>query len=162
SLAILVIGFAGAFCFRNEEFVENGLKLARSKILDEGIAQRPGPKPYVADGKPDPAPVSKPTVTLGGIEAIEPVEAPRIAQQPQKPAPTTLASKSPPIGIDSSPRAPKARMISVEKPRPTPEPVPTEVGPSASTSSVIDKPIELSIRPSTPAFAQPDTLLEES
>jgi nucleoid-associated protein YgaU len=72
SLAILLIGFAGAFCFRNEQFVESGLKLARAKILDEAIAQRPGPKPYAPDPKAERDKSSSPSVTLQGIESIEP------------------------------------------------------------------------------------------
>jgi len=72
SLAILLIGFAGAFCFRNEQFVESGLKLARAKILDEAIALRPGPKPYAPDPKTERNKSSSPTVTLQGIESIEP------------------------------------------------------------------------------------------
>ncbi len=72
SLAILVIGFAAAFCFRNEEFVESGLKLARAKILDEKIAQLPGPKPYIADAKSAREKPSIPTVTLQGIQSVEP------------------------------------------------------------------------------------------
>lgn len=72
SLAILLIGFAGAFCFRNEQFVESGLKLARAKILDEAIAQRPGPKPYASESKAEREKTSLPTVTLQGIQSIEP------------------------------------------------------------------------------------------
>lgn len=72
SLAILVIGFAAAFCFRNEQFVESGLKLARGKILDEQIAQRPGPKPYTQDTKLEHDKPSLPTVTLNGIQSCEP------------------------------------------------------------------------------------------
>jgi nucleoid-associated protein YgaU len=72
SLAILVIGFAAAFCFRNEAFVESGLKLARSKILDEKIAQLSGPKPYIADAKPAREKPTLPTVTLQGIQSIDP------------------------------------------------------------------------------------------
>ncbi len=45
SLAILLIGFAAAFCFRNDTIVESGLKLARAKILDEAIAHAPAPSP---------------------------------------------------------------------------------------------------------------------
>ncbi len=72
SLAILLIGFAAAFCFRNEQFVESGLKLARAKILDEAIAQRSGPKPYAPDPKVEREKSTLPTVTLQGIESIEP------------------------------------------------------------------------------------------
>lgn len=162
SLAILLIGFAGAFCFRNEPFVENGLKLARSKILDEGIAQRPGPKPYVAEGKSEPAASSKPTVTLGAIEAIESTESPRKAQQPVHNAEPSPVSKTPPKDIAKAQGAPKARFVSVEKDHPKPEPVSTEHGPTASSSAVIDNPVELSIRPSSTAFAHPDSLLEDS
>jgi len=166
SLAILLIGFAGAFCFRNEPFVENGLKLARAKILDEGIAKRPGPKPYVAEGKSDPAPASKPTVTLGASEAIEPVESPRTVRHSPRETPSASPSKSP-SDIADSQSVPKARFVSVEKDRSTPEPVSTEpvskpVGPSASAISVLDKPLELTIRPSSRAFDSPDSLLEDS
>ena len=72
SLAILLIGFAAAFCFRNEQFVESGLKLARAKILDEAIAQRPGPKPYASEPKAERDKSTLPTVTLQGIESVEP------------------------------------------------------------------------------------------
>jgi nucleoid-associated protein YgaU len=72
SLAILLIGFAAAFCFRNEQFVESGLKLARTKILDEAIAQRPGPKPYASELKAERNKATLPTVTLQGIESVEP------------------------------------------------------------------------------------------
>jgi len=74
SLAILVIGFAGAFCFRNEQIVQDGLKLAREKILDDAIAERPGPKPYAADPKAmSEKPSPPPAVTLKGIESIDSV-----------------------------------------------------------------------------------------
>jgi nucleoid-associated protein YgaU len=161
SLAILLIGFAGAFCFRNEQFVENGIKLARAKILDEGIAQRPGPKPYVGEGKTDPAPSSKPTVTLGAIEAIEPAESPRARQKSSDDTPSPASAKSSRDVANSQP-APKARFVSVEKNRSTPEAVSTEIGPTASSTSVDDKPLELTIRPSSSAFASPDSLLEDS
>jgi nucleoid-associated protein YgaU len=163
SLAILLIGFAGAFCFRNEPFVENGLKLARAKILDDGIAQRPGPKPYAAEGKAEPASPSKPTVTLGSIEAIEPAESPHTNPQSEpETAPPPLSKPAPPRNIAKSQAAPKARFVSVEKARSAPEPVSTEPGPTASSASVVDKPLELTIRPNSPAFAPPDSLLEDS
>src|ERR1700736_3678581 len=102
SLAILLIGFAGAFCFRNEEFVEKGFKLARAKILDEGIAQRPGPKPYIAESKSDPAQAGKPMVTLGGIEAIEPADPRRTAQKSGDDRPPAIQSESiSPVETDS-------------------------------------------------------------
>ncbi len=72
SLAILVIGIAAAFCFRNEEFVENGLKLARANILDEAISKLPGPKPYPQETKPAKPKATLPTVTLNGIESVDP------------------------------------------------------------------------------------------
>jgi hypothetical protein len=72
SLAILLIGFAGAFCFRNDQLVETGVKLARAKILDEQIAMRPGPKPYAADLRSDRENKTPPAVTLQGIESIDP------------------------------------------------------------------------------------------
>jgi nucleoid-associated protein YgaU len=162
SLAILLIGFAGAFCFRNEPFVENGLKLARAKILDDGIAKRPGPKPYVAEGKAEPTSPSKPTVTLGSIEAIEPVESSHADRQSQPETAPTPPSKPVPQRNIAKSAAPKARFVSVEKARSAPEPVSTEPGPLASSASVVDKPLELTIRPNSPAFAPPDSLLEDS
>ena len=72
SLAILLIGFAAAFCFRNDPFVEKGLKLARAKILDDAIAQRPGPKPYAYESKSRHDKSNSPTVTLQGIESADP------------------------------------------------------------------------------------------
>jgi nucleoid-associated protein YgaU len=72
SLAILLIGFAAAFCFRNDTIVESGLKLARTKILDEAIAQRPGPKPYTTEAKSDRHKSTLPTVTLQGVESVDP------------------------------------------------------------------------------------------
>jgi nucleoid-associated protein YgaU len=71
SLAILLIGFAAAFCFRNDKIVESGLKLARTKILDEAIAQRPGPKPYTMEAKADRHKSTLPTVTLQGVESVD-------------------------------------------------------------------------------------------
>jgi nucleoid-associated protein YgaU len=72
SLAILLIGFAAAFCFRNDQIVESGLKLARTKILDEAIAQRPGPKPYTTEAKSERRKSTSPTVTLQGVESVDP------------------------------------------------------------------------------------------
>ena len=72
SLAILVIGIAAAFCFRNEPFVENGLKLARANILDDAISKLPGPKPYPQETKPAKPKATLPTVTLNGIESVDP------------------------------------------------------------------------------------------
>jgi nucleoid-associated protein YgaU len=197
SLAILLIGFGGAFCFRNEPFVENGLKLARAKILDEGIARRPGPKPYVAESKRDasPAPVTKPTVTLGGIEAIEPIVPPKIAQRLHgaKFAPKPRLDQDVPTSPRNPPKSPPPidRFVSVQTERRKPAVVPTTVTPvdpparpkersadrmqddrttegranddrvKQHTASV-DRPVELSIRPATPAFESPDSLLDDA
>jgi|HubBroStandDraft_6_1064221.scaffolds.fasta_scaffold04475_5 hypothetical protein len=90
SLAILVIGFAAAFCFRNEEFVESGLKLARSKILDEKIAQLSGPKPYIADAKPAREKSTLPTVTLQGIQSIDPFADPQGTQSAVREQPASV------------------------------------------------------------------------
>jgi nucleoid-associated protein YgaU len=202
SLAILLIGFGGAFCFRNEPFVENGLKLARAKILDEGIARRPGPKPYVAESKRDAsaAPASKPTVTLGGIEALEPVDPPKVAHR-------LHAGRSTPKpqldqDVPTSPRDPPAapprsdQFVSAQTERRKPAVVPTTVTPAdpsprpkersadrmkddrakedrakddgitqdraKQNTASIDRPIELSIRPASPAFDSPDSLLEDA
>ena len=192
SLAILLIGFGGAFCFRNEPFVENGLKLARAKILDEGIARRPGPKPYVAESKRDssPAPANKPTVTLGGIEAFEPADPPKVAQRLH----ATRSTPKPRLDQDvpTTPRDPPAspppidQFVSVQTERRRPAVVATTVTPvdpparpkersadrmrddqakddgmtedrvKQNTASV-DRPIELSIRPASPAFDSPDS-----
>ncbi len=197
SLAILLIGFGGAFCFRNEPFVENGLKLARAKILDEGIARRPGPKPYVAESKRDssPAPASKPTVTLGGIEAFEPADPPKVAQRLH----ATRSTPKPRLDQDvpTTPRDPPAspppidQFVSVQTERRRPAVVATTVTPvdpparpkersadrmrddqakddgmtedrvKQNTASV-DRPIELSIRPASPAFDSPDSLLDDA
>lgn len=176
SLAILVVGFAGAFCFRNEEFVENGLKLARAKILDEGIAQRPGPKPYVLDSKPNAAPPAKPTVTLEGIEAIEP-EPPKTAQQSPRDRSSKTFDPDTRINPNDSDTSPVDEFVSARARRSMPEPVPTTAGPSAaatrstltqsspwrgSSTASADKPIELTIRPATTAFSPPDSLLDEA
>ncbi len=162
SLAILLIGFAGAFCFRNEPFVENGLKLARAKILDERIAQRPGPKPYVADNKSEPAPSARPTVTLEGIQAIEP-EPPRTAQRSKLDTSTARSSEpTSPIDTGNSQKPPLDQFVSSQKERQTPEPTDKATGPTASSAAILDKPLELTIRPNSPAFAPPDSLLEDS
>ncbi len=79
SLAILLIGFAAAFCFRNETVVESGLKLARTKLLDEAISQRPGPKPYTTEAKSERHKSNLPTVTLQGVESVDPFsDVPRV------------------------------------------------------------------------------------
>ena len=79
SLAILLIGFAAAFCFRNDTIVESGLKLARTKILDDAIAHRPGPKPYTTEAKSDRHKSTLPTVTLQGVESVDPFsDVPRV------------------------------------------------------------------------------------
>jgi nucleoid-associated protein YgaU len=159
SLAILLIGFAGAFCFRNEPLVQNGLKLAKAKILDEGIAQRSGPKPYLSDPKSDPAPPNKPAVTLGGIEAIDTPESPKMAQRSDRNDMPTIEAQ--PKSSSKTPKLPRARiehLVSEQKQQSMPEPVSTEPGPTAG----LDQPLQLTIRPNSPAFASPDSLLEES
>jgi nucleoid-associated protein YgaU len=182
SLAILVIGFAGAFCFRNEEFVENGLKLARAKILDEGIAQRPGPKPYVVDSKPTATAPSKPTVTLEGIEAVDPEPPKTVQQSPRHRSAKISVDSEVPAKPDDSDGSPTDQFVSIKTQRSKPDPIPTEPaptppipttpGPSAaappsgpskdSSTASIDSPIELTIRPATTAFSPPDSLLAEA
>jgi nucleoid-associated protein YgaU len=170
SLAILLIGFAGAFCFRNEEFVEKGFKLARAKILDEGIAQRPGPKPYIAESKSDPAQAGKPMVTLGGIEAIEPTDPSRTAQKSGDDRSPAIQSESiSPVETDSQ-APPIDQFVSAQKDRSATAPVSTakDRGPTTSTANIVEKPLELTIRPrplprsDASAFAPPDSLLEDS
>jgi nucleoid-associated protein YgaU len=169
SLAILVIGFAGAFCYRNEEFVEHGLKLARAKILDEGIAQRPGPKPYVTESKSESTPPAKPMVTLGAIEAVEPAE-PRSGQRSRR-GTLTVVSPGAPQPIDtaslqtpSSQTPPIEQFVSAQKERSAPEAASTatDPGPTDRSAAIVDKPLELTIRPNSPAFAPPDSLLDDS
>ncbi len=235
SLAILLIGFGGAFCFRNEPFVENGLKLARAKILDEGIAKRLGPKPYVADSKHDasPTPESKPTVTLGGIESVE-LPQPKFAQRLHGPglngshsAPASVRKprldQDVPTNPLDRPDSPPAtdRFVAVQTERPRRSVVPTTVTPvepparpkeraaertapdgvkeklakedrvpndrlpndrvpvervqedrppedhkredrKPEHTASVDRPIELTIRPATPAFDPPDSLLDDA
>jgi len=185
SLAILLIGFAGAFCFRNEEFVETGLKLARAKILDEGIAQRPGPKPYIAETKSEPASSPKPVVTLGAIEALDSVEPPRSARRsrrddsstmssaPTKPIDTaksqtepidTAKSQTEPIDTAKSQTEPIDQFVSVRKERSGAVSTATDPELTATdrSAAIVDKPLELTIRPNSPAFAPPDSLLDDS
>jgi nucleoid-associated protein YgaU len=159
SLAILLIGFAGAFCFRNEPFVENGLKLARAKILDEGIAQRPGPKPYVVDSKAVAEPIAKPAVTLGGIEPIEPAESPKMAQQSDRDSSPAIQPEPRSPSDAANPRtAPIEQFVSDQKERSAPESESTAATPTASAERLP----ELTIRPNSAAFAPPDSLLEDS
>ena len=175
SLAILLIGFAGAFCFRNEEFVEHGLKLARAKILDEGIAQRPGPKPYVTESRSESTPPAKPMVTLGAIEAVEPAEPPRSGQRsrrgtltvvsPGAPQPIDTSSlQTPSSQTPSSQTPPIEQFVSAQKERSAPEAASTatDAGPTDRSAAIVDKPLELTIRPNSPAFAPPDSLLDDS
>jgi nucleoid-associated protein YgaU len=109
SLAILLIGFAGAFCFRNEAFVENGLKLARAKILDQAIAERPGPKPYTQEpkielGQSEPVPV-----LLEGIEAFDAIPPQAMAQsEPSEQSPPSARSTAIVASIDNPRIAPSA------------------------------------------------------
>jgi nucleoid-associated protein YgaU len=127
SLAILVIGFAAAFCFRNEQFVQDGLKLARSSFVDDAIAQRPGPKPYAESRTPRKKP-SSPTVTLQDIEAVDPAGDMQVAQgrEPNhiaEPArDTNRARKTQPNRIDPSPKTPSSEFLSPDTPPPDPEP----------------------------------------
>lgn len=165
SLAILLIGFAGAFCFRNEEFVENGLKLAKARILDQHIDQRPGPKPYIADKSDPPAP--KPAVTLGTIEAIEPAEPPKKAQTAERDRPiVTDSEETLPYDGGKLPTEPIDQFVSVRKERSAAVPVSVtpspSKGPLTSSNSNADNPIELTIRPNSPAFDPPDSLLEDA
>ncbi len=177
SLAILVIGFAGAFCFRNEEFVETGLKLARAKILDEGIAKRPGPKPYIAESKSEPASLPKPVVTLGAIEALDPAEPPRRSQRSRQGHSTAISvetispidtakSQMEPIDTAKSQTEPLDQFVSARKDRSAPGAGSSATDPGSTatdrTAATIDKPIELTIRPNSPAFAPPDSLLDDS
>lgn len=73
SLAILLIGFAGAFCFRNETgSIFSGPQLRNPRVLDDAIANKEGPKPYTGDpgaAKPEATPTG---VTLEGIEPDTP------------------------------------------------------------------------------------------
>ena len=177
SLAILVIGFAGAFCFRNEEFVETGLKLARAKILDEGIAKRPGPKPYIAESKSEPASLPKPVVTLGAIETLDPAEPPRRSQRSRQGHSTAISveaispidtakSQMEPIDTAKSQTEPLDQFVSARKDRSAPGAGSSATDPGSTatdrTAAIIDKPIELTIRPNSPAFAPPDSLLDDS
>jgi hypothetical protein len=177
SLAILVIGFAGAFCFRNEEFVETGLKLARAKILDEGIAKRPGPKPYIAESKSEPASLPKPVVTLGAIEALDPADPPRRSQRSRQGHSTAISvetispidaakSQMEPIDTAKSQTEPLDQFVSARKDRSAPGAGSSATDPGSTatdrTAAIIDKPIELTIRPNSPAFAPPDSLLDDS
>jgi nucleoid-associated protein YgaU len=168
SLAILLIGFGAAFCFRNEPFVENGLKLARAKILDEGIAQRPGPKPYIADSKSDSAPPSKPTVTLGGIQAIDapaPGLVPARSRTAQSRRPDDAITMTPvPTSPSEDTRRPTVveQFVSSQKDRSEPDPAPSQTTAADSSSAIVDKPLELTIRPNSPAFSSPDSLLDDA
>ncbi len=173
SLAILLIGFGGAFCFRNEEIVEHGLKLARAKILDEGIAQRPGPKPYVFESKTDAAPTPKPevAVTLGKIETIDTHDSQPSPRTARRPSVVSDLRIMPPVSTSPT-DTPKSRPEAVDqfvstrsersRPEPTRPPKNVVAGPSASADPVVDKPIELSIRPNSTAFNPPDSLLDDS
>jgi nucleoid-associated protein YgaU len=152
SLAILLIGFAGAFCFRNEQFVEKGLKLARAHVLDAGISQRIGPKPYVADAKPTLEPAAKPTVMLQGIEAIETVESPPPSQKRKREnSPVITSQPRLPANVARAEPLANDHLAAVESVRTTPASEPDA-----------DKPLEMAIRPNTPAFNPPDSLLEDS
>lgn len=97
SLAILVIGIAAAFCFRNEQIVENGLKLARANMLDEAISKLPGPKPYTKEAKAEKPKPTLPTVTLNGIESVDPFA----DRQPSAPADKDKTSR--PIAKTNAP-----------------------------------------------------------
>jgi nucleoid-associated protein YgaU len=125
SLAILVVGIAAAFCFRNEQMVESGLKLARANILDEAISKLPGPKPYVQEAKVEKAKPSLPTVTLKGIESVDPFADRQVA------AATESDKKAKPI--EKSRTSVPVKLAAAEK-RVTP---PTEM-PAIDTRSVTD------------------------
>jgi LysM domain len=102
SLAILVIGIAAAFCFRNEQFVENGLKLARANVLDEAIAKLPGPKPYPQETKPAKPKATLPTVTLNGIESVDPFVERQASATPDREKtvkPVEHVRQSPPVKL---------------------------------------------------------------
>jgi hypothetical protein len=102
SLAILVIGIAAAFCFRNEPFVENGLKLARANILDDAISKLPGPKPYPQETKHAKPKATLPTVTLNGIESVDPFverQASATADREKSATPTFKPKQSVPVKL---------------------------------------------------------------
>jgi nucleoid-associated protein YgaU len=113
SLAILVIGIAAAFCFRNEPIVESGLKLARANILDEAISKLPGPKPYPQEAKPEKRKPTLPTVTLKGIESVDPFadrQASASAEREKTATPIDKPKQSPPVKLaaaDSRTAAPE-------------------------------------------------------
>jgi nucleoid-associated protein YgaU len=178
SLAILLIGFGAAFCFRNEPFVENGIKLARAKLLDEGIAQRPGPKPYITEGKSEAAPAPKPAVTLGTIEAIESREPQRTSDQSTSERfnhdgssvtlsePISTEETSSPTAKPNSSAAAIEEFVSAKKDRSAEQPERSALGKgsdaTASSTLTNEKPLELTIRPASPAFDTPDSLLEDA
>lgn len=93
SLAILLIGFAGAFCFRNETgSIFNGPHLQNARALDDAIASKEGPKPYTGDldgakKKPEATPTG---VTLEGIEP----DTPFASSTPDEPAMTPFTNES--------------------------------------------------------------------
>ncbi|MGE3314154.1 MAG: LysM peptidoglycan-binding domain-containing protein [Planctomycetaceae bacterium] len=91
SLAILLIGFAGAFCFRNETgSIFNGPQLQNPSALDKAISDKEGPKPYTGNldsgsftsKKPEATPTG---VTLEGIEADTPFASSN-SDEPARPA----------------------------------------------------------------------------
>lgn len=91
SLAILLIGFAGAFCFRNETgSIFSGPQLQNPSALDKAISDKEGPKPYTGNldtgnftnRKPEATPTG---VTLEGIEADTPF-ASSTSNEPSMPA----------------------------------------------------------------------------
>jgi hypothetical protein len=73
SLAILLIGFAGAFCFRNEtSSIFSGPQLQNPRALDDAIADKEGPKPYPGDLQGTKQQATPTGVTLEGIVAESP------------------------------------------------------------------------------------------
>jgi len=126
SLAILVIGIAAAFCFRNEPFVENGLKLARANILDDAISKLPGPKPYPQESKPAKPKATLPTVTLNGIESVDPFA----ERQASAPADREKSARR----IDKPKQSPPVKLAAADKTS-----IPTAM-PAIDTRTATDQP----------------------
>jgi nucleoid-associated protein YgaU len=134
SLAILLIGFAAAFCFRNDKIVESGLNLARTKLLDEAIARRPGPKPYVADAKSERRKPASPSVTLQGVESVEPFSDLQPARSAESSRTTARSEKSadrkvPAFAANSSPAKLSAEPKPSDEPESPAETKPASLGP---------------------------------
>jgi nucleoid-associated protein YgaU len=162
SLAILVIGFAAAFCFRNEQFMQDGLQLARSSFLDDAVAERPGPKPY-ADSKQERKKPSAPTVTLKDIESIEAAGDARVAKNTGPASAKKSARRTKPArDIQVSLKTPISSAEPADEPPPNPEPasqplVDATPQPAPSESITAERITAEQITANEPPARAPDT-----